>query len=148
MDKQTKKWLIVAGIILVLLIAFGIYWYKRGKKTTSIAPIIKDNPGSTAADNNPAGVSDTDIKFLATNLHTDMSGSNFWGHNDDYFQHLLELSDTDFERVYNAFNTEYQAESGQTLIQWVDGENDFFGGGAFASLKQAILARGKKLNLK
>lgn len=150
---QIKNWsishktqLIIAGVVLVLLIAAFIYVYHKGKSTTSIAPIVKDTPGSNDPNNNPAGTSDSEIKMLAGKLFSDMDGVNVWSHDEEPYQQLLTLSDTDFEKVYNEFNADHQASSGQTLRQWIDNE-DAYWGSQFSVLKESILNRMDKLNL-
>lgn len=160
MDKKIKTYLIIGAIALVLLVSLLIYAYHAGKKTTSIAPVVKDDPNAPANDptNNPAGVSDTDIKTLVEKLYKDMSGANVLGHDSQAYKDLLALSDTDFERVYNEFNSEYQKDSGQTFKGWINGEGGYgltdllpwpFSGNAdFRALKDSTNQRFAKLNLK
>lgn len=145
--QQLKLWAIVIGVILVVLFVVWYFGYKRGSKKTTISPLTGDDPNSTDPNNNPAGMSDSDIKMLASNLHDDMEGSNFFGHNDDLFSKVTELSDTDVQRLYNEFNTQYQSDSGQTFTQWIAGEAGAWSGGVFDNLRTSILARLAKLNL-
>lgn len=151
-SKNEKKGVIVVGIILLLLISIYLIGFHKGTKKTTIAPIIADDPnaatGSETGINNPAGLSEPQIKQLAVSLHTDMDGSNFFGHNDDLYKQVTELSDTDISRLYNAFNDKYQQTSGQTLYQWLEAEYGSWSGAVFANLRSSILERMGKLNLK
>ncbi len=135
----------VAVFVLILIVSIAFYFYHSGKKTTTLQAVPGDVPGSHDANNNPAGASNTDILELANELHQDMKGTNFFGHNNDLFSKLLTYSDTDFVRLYNAFNTLYQQEGQGTFIQWVKDETNVTGN--FITLKDAILDRGAKLNL-
>lgn len=144
---EHKTQLIIAGVVLLLLIIAFIYVYRKGKSTTSIAPVVKDNPNSNDPENNPAAASDTEIKRIANALHADMDGLTV-GHDSQPYQDLLMLSDTDFERVYNEFNTQYQESSGQTLLGWIDNEVINFWDISFDALRTSIDSRMAKLNLK
>lgn len=146
LDRKTKTIIILSVVFIAIIVGFSLFYYYKGKAKNSIAPLIKDNPNSTDPNNNPAGVDDSTIKIISENLYSEMKGSNLSGHNAAPYQALLELSDTDFERVYNQFNTDHQGESSETLTQWV---NDQWSGWLtdFDGLKKAILARCAKLNL-
>jgi len=146
MDAKFKKQLIVIAIILAIFVGVGIYYYKKGKRSTTIAPIIKDNPNSTDADNNPAGASDTEIKRISEALYSDMDGANTFGHDAQPYKDALAASDTDFERIYNQFNTDHQAEGNGTLKTWIISEHPLYDP-AFEGLRDSILQRMSKLNL-
>jgi hypothetical protein len=147
MDKKTKKYLIIAGIVLVILIIFGWYFYKKGKKTTTLSPIIPDDPNSTSAGNNPAGLSNASLVTLAAQAYEDMKGFNGTGHNDDIYQAILELSDTDFSRFYNTWNSKYQVDTGETFIQYLSDQYALYFS-SFRTLKEAIMERAARLNFK
>ncbi len=146
MDKKTKNILIISAIALLLLLLSWWYFYKKGKAKTVIAPVVKDQPGSSDPNNNPEGASTTEIKQISENLYNEMKGSNITGHDPHPYEALLALSDTDFENVYNQFNSDYQSSSGETMIQWI---NDQWSGWMtdFDGLKKAILAKAADLNL-
>lgn len=144
--KFTKVHMWIAISVIVVLIVFSVYFYRKGKKQTSIQALPGDLPGSNQANNNPAGISNAEILQLTTDLYNDMQGVNFWGHDNTLFQKLLTLSDTDFVKVYNTFNTSYQSTSGETLTQWIANETNVTGN--FMILKEAILDRCAKLNLR
>lgn len=146
MEQKNKMTLIYIGIALVVLIIVGVYFYRRGKKTVTIQQVPIDNPtqdngGST--NNNPAGESQAAITELANRLYNEMNGTNFWRDSAPY-NDLLLLSDTDFVKVYNTFNTLHQAESAATLKAWLVDE---YGIGEFATFKEQILTRMGRLNL-
>jgi flagellar basal body-associated protein FliL len=98
-DKKAKTYLIIAAVVLLFLVGFGIYFYRKGKRQTTIAPVVKDIPGSSASDNNPAGTSNAEIKMISENLYNEMKGTNITGHAPQPYAALLALSDTDFEKV-------------------------------------------------
>ena len=142
MDKKTKKYLIIGAIVLVIIVSIAVYFYYKGKKTTTQAPLSNDNPDPTGP-NNSYGVSASQISQISDALYSDMSGFNWLGHATQPYQDLSALSDTDFEKVYNDYNTKHQAASNETFTQWINGE-DF----AFADLANSIRQRLGSLNLK
>lgn len=144
--KFSKAHIWIAISVLVIIVAFSFYFYKKGKKTTSIQDLPGDLPNSTNQNNNPAGVSNSEILQLVSDLYEDMNGVNFWGHDNSLFQKLLTYSDTDFVKVYNTFNSKYQADSGETFTQWLTNETNVTGN--FMVLKESILNRCAKLNLR
>ena len=146
MDAKFKKQLIIGAIIISALIGFAFYYYKKGKRSTSIAPLVNDNPNSTAANNNPAGISDSAVKQLADALYQDMNGVNTLGHQPEPYASLLAGSDTDFEKVYNSFNTDHQAEGSGTLKGWIEAEHPLYDP-QFDAYRTSILQRMAKLNL-
>ena len=144
MDKKTKTYLIVAGIVLLIIIAVGIWFYRKGKKQVTILPPPLDNPNSTGdTKNNPYSVASASITELSERLYDDMKGFNVWRDNEPY-KKLIGLSDTDFVKVYNAFNTAHQSEGNGTLKGWLQDES---GIGEFSTLKDEILTRMGRLNL-
>lgn len=146
MWEKYKIYIITALLVTVFLIGFAIYYYKKGKRTTSIAPIIKDNPNSTESNNNPAGASDTEIKQASDALYQDMNGFNTLGHEGAPYANLLAMSDTDFEKTYNQFNTDHQSEGNGTLKTWIQAEHPLYDT-AFDAYRTSILERMAKLNL-
>lgn len=140
MKFTSKQILIVVAVILVIFIIIGIWFYRKGKKQTTIAPVPKDIvPGS----NNAYGVSPAEILSIADALHTEMDGLNLWGHDVAPYVRLVNLSDTDFVKVYNAFNEKYQKESKETLKGWIESETF-----VFDDVTDAIIERMGRLNLK
>lgn len=138
--KLTSKQLLYSGIaLLVVLIGIGWWFYHKGKKTTTIAAIPNDTPEGA---NNSAGVSLSQISQIADALYTDMDGFNWAGHDSQPYQDFESLSDTDFVKVYNTFNTKHQSEGNGTLKKWIEDE-DY----AFDDVVDSILSRMGRLNL-
>jgi hypothetical protein len=150
MKLTSKQILIIVAVVLVILVIVGIWFYRKGKKQTTIAPYVNDTPGATGSGsttgtgtNNPAGVSVSQISMISQALFNEMDGFNVW-RDTKPFTDLMILSDTDFVKVYNKFNTDYQAEGDGTLKQWIEDES---GVGEFATIREAILQRMARLNL-
>lgn len=139
MKVSTKQFLIIAGIVLVVFIIIGIWFYRKGKKQTTIAPLPLDNPDA----NNAYGVSFSELLQIADAMHKDMDGLNLLGHDVTPYEKYAALSDTDFVKVYNVYNEKYQKESGETLKEWIESESY-----AFDDVTDSILARMGRLNLK
>lgn len=136
---------VTLGILTAIIIGVAIYYFYKGKKTTTIADIPKDVAGSPDPENNPAGDSLAALTQMANDLFTDMDGLTF-NRNNPLYHKYMEKSDTDFVQVYNIFNQKYQADSKQTLREWI---NDEYGIGAdFIEIKSDILSRMNRLNLK
>ena len=145
MKPSGRTMVIIGAIVFVIIVAVGIYFYTRGKKTVTIQPPPMDDPNSTGADNNPGGVGSASILKLVGELYAAMKGVNV---DTDVtpFNDLMELSDTDFVNVYNTFNSKYQKDSGETLYEWVYNEKaGWFSD--FGAVKKSVLNRMKRLNL-
>lgn len=142
MDKKQKTYLFIAIGALVLITIIAVYFYLQGKKTVSIQYTpgeLPGNPGSgtgTSASNN-------EIKVLAGKLYDDMNGLNLLGHNMEPYMDALILSDNDLIKLYNTFNTLYQAKTGQTLYEWIDNEKFYEN-----DITDSLLLKMQKLNLK
>lgn len=140
MKITTKQLLIIVAVVIVIFIAIGFWFYRKGrKKVTAVKPPL-DNPNTGG--NNTAGVSNAEILSISDALFTDMDGYNWSGHDVMPYQRLQALSDTDFVNVYNVFNSKYQPESGETLKQWINSEMY-----AFDDVIESILDRMARLNL-
>jgi hypothetical protein len=141
-----KMWIVIAVIAAVIIVAIIAYlFYRKGKKqvSTQYAPndLPYGSPGNGAGQS--GGASNSEIKQIANDMHDDMSGLNlFTGHDMEPYQRALVLSDTDFVRLYNTFNGLYQADSGETMTQWIDNEK-FYNN----EITDTILSRCAKLNL-
>lgn len=149
-DKQ-KQALIIAGILVVLTIAAFIYFYNAGKsKGKQQGSVNISNTPTDPGTGNTASASTPEINTIATQLYQDMKGLNLSGHDNDLWSRWMILSDTDFIRVSNRFNEEYQTESGQTLKEWIEDEGGWgYGAGStWSQLKDTVLARMGKLNIK
>jgi hypothetical protein len=141
MNKKTKKYIIIGSIIVVVLVCLFWYVYRRGKRQTTL-----QDPGKLPGDNTGTvntGSSNDDLKLLVQAIHDDMDGLNWAGHDITAYQRALQLSDTDLIKLYNAFNSLYQQDSGQTLVEWITNEKYFN-----HEVTDALLAKMAKLNLK
>ena len=147
MKLTSNQLLIILVVVLLIFVIIGVWFYRKGKKQTTIAPYVNDNPTTnntgSSSSNNPAGVSSSQISMIAQALFNEMDGFNVW-RDTKPFTDLLILSDTDFVKVYNKFNTDHQAKGDGTLKQWIEDES---GVGEFATIKEAILERMARLNL-
>lgn len=147
--KDKKKILYITGGILLTLLILGLIVYHFGKKAGGInlsTPVI-DNPGNPSNNTTPS-VSNIDINSLATALYEDMKGANLFGHNTNTWSALIILSDTDFVRTYNQFDTQYQKDSGQTMKQWVENEQyTIVPYSQWDTIRNSVLKRMAKLNL-
>lgn len=145
MSRTHKTYLIIALVVLTFLVVFGLYFYKRGKRTTTLQDPTK-LPGDTSnggEGTSNTGASNDDLKLLVAALHEDMDGPNLFGHDIEPYKRMLQLSDGDLIKLYNAFNATYQADSGETLYQWIENEKY-----SFYEMTDTILAKMQKLNLK
>ncbi len=140
MNLTAKQIGIISAIVFILLLTIGIYFYYQGKKKTTIKEVPKDTP--PGGENNPSGVSSGEIFRISNALYDDMNGLNVWGHDILPYQDFNALSDTDFVKVYNQFNTEYQGDSKATLKQWIDSEMY-----VFDDVVESIKKRMGRLNL-
>src|SRR5574343_164625 len=121
LTKKEKIILISIGAAIIIIAAVAFYFFKQGKKTTSIQygpGEVPGNPGSGSQ----LGASNEEIKKIATGLYDDMDGFNWNGHDMEPYKAALLLNDNDIIKLYNAFNTMYQPESGQTLTAWIENE--------------------------
>lgn len=139
--KITKTHIWIAVIVLIMLVGLGYFFYRKGKKTVTIQSLPNDLPGGPTG--GIAGASNNEIKLVANALYDDMKGYNYSGHNYAPYSQAIAFSDTDIVKLYNAFNTLYQTESGETLKQWIEGESYYY-----SDIPQSLLARFAKLNLK
>lgn len=119
--KLSKTHIYIAIAVLVFLVALSIYFYKQGKKTVSLQSLPGELPGNPSS-GNVVGASNDEIKNVAQGLYNEMRGPNFLGHNMEFYKRALLFSDTDIIKLYNAFNAMYQADSQETLTQWLSGE--------------------------
>ena len=149
---KTQIYLIIAGVALLIVIIIGIVIYRSGKKSGLVAGAINL---SSPVNDNPNGAvtgpqaSVAELKTLAQTIHDDMDGGNLT-HNIDAWNRVLVLSDSDFIKLYNEFDFDFQKESGQTLRGWIESETSYyvpFLGTQWGSTKDALLARMNKLNL-
>lgn len=144
MDK--KVYYIGSGaLILGGLIYFA---YRQGKKQTTQAQLPPNDNQTNPQTNTPSGASTAELTRIAGSLWDDMSGWNLTGHKPEAYAEALTLSDYDFVRLYNIWNSIYQSRNGETLTQMFDGETYIFFGETGGSVYYAFKNRLNKLNLK
>lgn len=139
-----EKGLKIFGVTIVVVgLITGIYFYRQGKKQTTIAPLPFDNNGTNIPSDIPK------ITTIAEQMYNDMKGIN-WKHDASIYGNALSLSNTDFVELYNIYNTKYQADMG-TLTESIAGEwSDItlLGADAWNTVKKSMLDRLASLNLK
>lgn len=136
---SSKKTLILAIIVIVLAMGIGVWFYFQGKKKGKETSNLNLSSPLDSEGNAPSA-SDAEIRQLVSSLYTDMDGLNMFGHNLSVWNRFLALSDNDIIKVNNLFNAQYQKESEESFVEWVNNEgNDV--------LLLAAVNRLKKLNL-
>lgn len=138
MDKN--KIAIGAGVTIgVALVVFLVY------------KAMTKEPDFNAVPPPPEGLH---IRQMAMRLHSDMDGINVT-RDMDMYNEFLSMSNADFVAVYNDFGELFFAGSGQTLRQWIEGENFALTSSVFTpwsiyagtEMKTALLNRFNELNL-
>lgn len=118
---MSKTYITIAVVTILLLAFVGFYFYRRGKKQTTLQYLPGELPGNKER-GNQVGASNDELKLLANALHSEMKGLNWFGHNMEPYKRALLLNDTDIVNLYNTFNELHQRQSGETLTQWLQGE--------------------------
>lgn len=144
---KKKTGLIIGGVILLLLILFYLA-YRKGKKTVTLAKLPVDDP---KLGQQSSAVGGAVVSQIVTDLYNDMKGVNwFAAHNIEPYNQLMSLSDTDFTKAYNFWNTKYQVQEGggldNTLTGWIKSQSSIWYS-PFETVRTAILKRLGKLNL-
>lgn len=120
--KKNRVYIAVAIVFIIVAIVF----YRKGKKTTTIADLPKDNPNTGTTGNGGVQlsgnqISENDVAGYREKLHSDIYDI-FALRNNQLYAELVLLSDTDLVRIYNAYNSKYQAKEGETLLQALKNE--------------------------
>ena len=151
-----NKTFVIVLILAIIAIVTWYYFYTKGKSVPTTVVPVQDNPGSTSSTNNPAGLADSDIKLLVDNAHKDATSywTSFVGHDASVYIPLSALSDTDFEKAYDIWNTEYQAQDQKTMRGIIDGIWAWFADGIslgstsnFGTVQQSLDDKFNRLNL-
>lgn len=121
-ELTTKEKWIIAGVVLLLITLIGLAIYFNGKAAGKRKGSVTINTTPTDPGGSTSSASQTEIKAIASELYQDMKGANWTGHDVTPWKRWLALSDTDFIRVGNEFNQQYQTPSGETIGTWVAGE--------------------------
>lgn len=150
MNFLTNKNVIITIVIIVVIILLIYYFYNKGKQSpTRVTPVL-DNPLSTSPNNNTTGLSDSTIKIIVDQAHTDYDSytKGFFGlHDPDLYAPIASMSDTDFEKAYNIWNNEYQANDGRTMIQAIASMYGHWSGGGILNVQDTIAIKASRLNL-
>jgi len=139
---MTTKLKVIAVIIVVILIA-AIILYRTGKKKGQSEGVIniskppEDGGGKLTID---------EINVLVKSIYDDMAGVNFAGHDIETWKKILSLSNTDFVKVYNEFNNDYQVKSKESLKSWLQNESSYLQP-QWDLVKQTVIERMNNLNL-
>lgn len=154
-----KTVLIILACVVIVIVLVMFYFYKKGENTGKQQSAIVNSilPYDTTANQNPnisvPGASETqqDLSVIGTNINSDISGLNIWGHNEQPYEQALALSNTDFQALYNTYNQTYYPEGDGTLT--TDLQSEFtapFGtiSTAWTSIQQSMLNRLASLQLK
>jgi hypothetical protein len=136
---KNKGFVIGFAIILVLVIAVAIFYYRKGKKETKNTNPNLLPDGSTGG---TTGASNDEIKNLANEMFKDMNGWNILnGWNTSIYSRALLLNDADIIKLYNTFNAYYQSKYDQSLTEFIYSEQ--FKPSVMVLLEQRL----RKLNL-
>lgn len=115
----------IAIIALVILVIVAIYFYRKGKKTTTIADLPNDVPtggtGNGGVILSGSQTSANEIALMAEQVHEDIN-CVFCLRNTALYERISVLSDTDLIKLYNVYNSKFQAQDGETLLQALDNE--------------------------
>ncbi len=134
---NAKGQMLTVGLFLLAIGGISFYAYSQGKKK----PTIK---GTNVGGEESAGRAF--LETLAQKIHEDVSGLTFV--NDvDIFQTALSLSDNDFTRLYNIYNTLYQSESAETMTAAVSDEFAWILNYEFMVVKDQFVSRCASLDL-
>ncbi len=119
MNLSNKQILIIVSVVVVILALILWYTYSAGKKSqaSSSAKAPSDVIGTPLTEER-----EQFLDGLAQSLHYDMQGINMTWDNSLYDQASM-LGNNELVALSNIFNYQYQAESGETFLQWLQGEN-------------------------
>jgi hypothetical protein len=153
MEKVTafisKYWKHPVAIGIYILIAIYII-YKIGKSKGTSAPSKLPNETSWGQDLTQTEA--TNIRRLVERLHRDMTdywvSSGFKDRDVEAYMQWLQLNDKEFVAVSNDFNDLYYDEGDGNLYQWLFDESFTLTAGASGDLRETLLQRMEKHNLK
>lgn len=138
-------------IAIAIYVAIAIYIiYKIGKGQGTTKPSILPQDTNWGAE--LTEVEGNNVRRLTERLHRDMDSwqisSGFKDRDVEAYKQWLSLSDKEFVALSNDFNDLYYTESDGNLYQWLFDESFTFTAGASGDLREAILERMEKHNLK
>lgn len=135
---------IVVGLVILLIIYII---YRQGKKSGELGKVKNTDIPIDVYNGGNVLVDGAKIREMSTLLHDDMKGVNvFW--NDDLFQNLAKLSDSELVALDNDFNERYYNEGEGTFKEWINSQQFWWYSGSLAELvNEVILPRMAGLNL-
>lgn len=135
--------LTIYSIILIYII------YRIGKNKGAVKPNTLPNDTDWGGGLTPS--EGTNVRAISERLYRDMDNAWVWvgaSRDCEAYQQFLGLSDTLFTAVYNDFNDLYYSKGDGTLKEWISDESFSGTRGCSGDIKDAILKRMDKLNLK
>lgn len=141
MNQRLIFYSIIAGLALILIFFFIGKSFGR-----SIPPAMVPLPNDPGSGTGATGsLSDANIRLITDALHEDI---NSWFTRDSApYIDLMALSDTDFVRVYNDWNSRYFNDNKETLKQAIEGEWLSATSFTFYNLKPQLMQRFERLGL-
>jgi len=133
----SKYWHTLLAVVALLVVIYLIYW--AGKKAGSGNPVVTDDQGNIV---NPTPEQTATANTLATRIHEDLDGYDFFGtlgRDVDAYTLFSGLSDTMFTYVYQR----YKAMFGSSIIADIREESSISG----ATIVDLIIDRANRLNL-
>ena len=145
----TKYWkhpiaLVIYGLIIIYII------YRLGKSSGTVKPNTVPSDKNWGKD--LTNIESTNIRRIVQRLYRDMD--NNWvsmgiaDRDTEVYKQLMNLSNTEFTGVYNDFNDLYFDKGEGTLADWIYDESFTFTWGASGDLRETLIERFEKLNLK
>lgn len=142
MNSRVFLYSAIAGIIVILVFFFIGKSYGR-----NVAPKPVDLPPDTGGTGGNAGAQlpEAQIQRLVDDLKEDIYS---WGtRNSEPYVQLLALSNTDYVRAYNDWNSRYYKLDKETLRQAIEGEVLSATSFTFANIKPQLINRFISLGL-
>lgn len=137
MDSRTIKIIALVVIVLIIILIIVYYMGKRSKQEASKVKVGSDEAGTTEL----TQAEIDKLRALAIAVHNDFDGWNITGWQDDLYDQMQLLSDTELVAMTNIFNVLYEQDSGQTFLQWWDGEQFYVEGVPFQQMMQDLKKR-------
>lgn len=145
----TKYWKHPIAIALYIAIAiYLIYKYGKGKGDSKPSPL----PGDTNWGSGLTETESSNIRRITERLQRDMSSFQvsigIKERDVEIYKQFLSLSDKEFVGVSNDFNDLYYTDDNGNLYQWIYDESFSYTLGASNDLRETILEKMEKHNLK
>lgn len=136
--KFDRKLIIIIAVALVVLVLGAYLLYRAGKRSADSSKVKppKDDVGA----GNLTDEKYDEINSLAVNLFNDMDGAN-WNWEEIYYERAVELSDEELAVLNNVFNEKYESDSGQTFLQWLQGEQFWWNDYALQQKVTVLISR-------